>query len=487
MIYGGINVVDHHLKMPKAGNIKKANFKKFDIKKFNIKDISNLNSGMKKILIVFMIAVIGVLSFTAYKVNEIKTRAFSFYLDGQEIGAVRSEEEALSVMNQIKKEISATYDVTSVLANEFLLEPTHAKDSELIPLSELKTSIKSNINFLVSGYSLVIEGQEVGILKSGKETESILEEIKAPYIENIEGTLKEINFLEDIQIAKNEVSIDSISERDKLVEVIRIGTDEIKTHTVEVGESFWTIAKIYDIDVENLVDANPEADPLKLKPGDEVNLVIPTSMLTVETIVQKEYTENTPYEIIVEEDPSLYTNQKKVKVEGKEGLSKVVADETKHNGVLVDKNIISEEILEEPVTQVVIQGTKELPKTAATGKLMMPTRGRFTSGYGHRWGRMHRGIDIAAKTGTPIVAADGGTVIKSGWHGTFGNMIEIDHGNGMVTRYAHASKLLVSRGAKVYKGQHIANVGNTGRSTGAHLHLEVLINGVNVNPSKYVK
>ena len=123
----------------------------------------------------------------------------------------------------------------------------------------------------------------------------------------------------------------------------------------------------------------------------------------------------------------------------------------------------------------------------ATGVFAMPTRGRFSSGYGSRWGRMHRGIDIAAKTGTPINAADGGKVTFAGRQSGYGYMVEIDHENGYKTRYAHCSKLFVSKGDRVYKGEHIANVGNTGRSTGSHLHFEVLKNGVHVNPSKYVK
>ena len=85
------------------------------------------------------------------------------------------------------------------------------------------------------------------------------------------------------------------------------------------------------------------------------------------------------------------------------------------------------------------------------------------------------------------MAADGGSVTKACYSGSYGNIIIINHGNGLVTRYAHCSKLLVNKGEKVYKGQHIAKVGNTGNSTGPHLHLEVLKNGVHQNPSKYVK
>jgi len=117
----------------------------------------------------------------------------------------------------------------------------------------------------------------------------------------------------------------------------------------------------------------------------------------------------------------------------------------------------------------------------------MPTRGRISSRYGMRNGRMHRGLDIAAPTGTAIKAADGGKVIFTGRKGNFGNLVEIDHGNGYVTRYAHCSSINVKTGEKVYKGQVIAKVGSTGRSTGPHLHFEVLKNGRNQNPSGHVR
>ena len=98
----------------------------------------------------------------------------------------------------------------------------------------------------------------------------------------------------------------------------------------------------------------------------------------------------------------------------------------------------------------------------------------------------HEGIDFAAPTGTSIAAAAGGVVVTSEYHHQFGNMLEVDHGNGIVTRYAHASRLLVRVGDIVRRGQHVADVGSTGRSTGAHLHFEVLVMGVQQDPSKFL-
>jgi murein DD-endopeptidase MepM/ murein hydrolase activator NlpD len=117
-----------------------------------------------------------------------------------------------------------------------------------------------------------------------------------------------------------------------------------------------------------------------------------------------------------------------------------------------------------------------------------PARGVFTSGFGWRWGRMHQGIDIAADVGTPIYAAADGVVESSGWNsGGYGNLVEIRHGDGSLTRYAHLDHSLVQKGQQVKQGEQIAEMGSTGYSTGPHLHFEVHLPGDEVvNPIAYL-
>ncbi|MHA7874620.1 DUF5930 domain-containing protein [Roseivivax sp.] len=112
---------------------------------------------------------------------------------------------------------------------------------------------------------------------------------------------------------------------------------------------------------------------------------------------------------------------------------------------------------------------------------------RFTSGFGYRWGRLHAGTDFAAPHGTPIYATADGTVVHAGWQSGYGRLVKIKHEFGIETRYAHNSKLLVKVGQRVSRGQQIAAMGNTGRSTGTHLHYEVRVGGKPVNPMTYIK
>lgn len=121
-----------------------------------------------------------------------------------------------------------------------------------------------------------------------------------------------------------------------------------------------------------------------------------------------------------------------------------------------------------------------------------PVEGPVGSGFGFRsdpfTGRpaLHTGLDFPADMGTPIMAAAGGVVLSAGSHPQYGQLVELDHGNGVVTRYAHTSKMLVKQGDLIRRGQKIAEVGNTGRSTGPHLHFEVLVEGVQQNPAKFL-
>ncbi len=121
----------------------------------------------------------------------------------------------------------------------------------------------------------------------------------------------------------------------------------------------------------------------------------------------------------------------------------------------------------------------------ASGGYAWPMCAPVTSEYGPRWGRIHRGIDQGASTGTPIGAAKAGRVIFAGWQGGYGNLTLIDHG-GAVTAYAHQSRFAVGQGAQVSRGQTIGYVGSTGNSTGPHLHLEIRVNGSAVNPRQYL-
>ncbi|KAA9008972.1 M23 family metallopeptidase [Histidinibacterium aquaticum] len=119
----------------------------------------------------------------------------------------------------------------------------------------------------------------------------------------------------------------------------------------------------------------------------------------------------------------------------------------------------------------------------------MPVRNnfRFTSGFGMRWGRMHEGTDFAAPIGTPIYAPADGVVTHAGWSSGYGRLVKIQHEFGIETRYAHQSRIRVSVGERVSRGQHIGDIGNSGRSTGPHLHYEVRVGGRPVNPMIYIR
>ena len=110
----------------------------------------------------------------------------------------------------------------------------------------------------------------------------------------------------------------------------------------------------------------------------------------------------------------------------------------------------------------------------------------MTSGFGARWGTIHKGIDWGVPVGTACRASRAGRVVSAGWSGGYGYCVVIDHGDGVKTRYAHLSSIQVSAGQYVDQGEVIARTGNTGDSTGPHIHFEIIVNGTAVNPAGYL-
>lgn len=183
----------------------------------------------------------------------------------------------------------------------------------------------------------------------------------------------------------------------------------------------------------------------------------------------------------------LYINEQQVSAQGKNGVMEVTAKVVEINGVVSSTDVLSRKVLKELVNEVVMVGAKAIP-SIGTGVFAQPYYGTITSRFGARWGRTHNGVDICGNTGDPIAAADNGIVITAEYQENgYGNIIIIDHQNGIHTWYAHLDKINVKAGDIVEKGNIIGELGNTGYSTGPHLHFEVRKDGTPVNPSAYIE
>lgn len=338
-----------------------------------------------------------------------------------------------------------------------------------------------------------VNGTPIAYFKTEEEANALLEQVRnkfkpAETVENRE--LVDVYFYEDVKITEKYVDIMSFEGFDTVEEALALvsnGSKERRSHEVQKGENFWTIATLYGISVSDLEAANPDIKPELLQIGMDINLVVAKPMISVCTVERATFKEAIPFEIVYENNSSLFKGEQKTKAEGSYGEREVVAELVKQNGKEVARKTISEQVNSKPVTKVVYKGTKNPPPRVGSGVLSRPVYGGpITSPFGPRGRGRHLGIDIGVKSGTPVMAADGGTVTFAGWGDSYGYHVIIDHGSGMTTLYAHNSSLAVSRGQKVHKGQVISYSGNTGNSYGAHLHFEVRINGVHQNPARYV-
>ena len=262
------------------------------------------------------------------------------------------------------------------------------------------------------------------------------------------------------------------------------------TYTVASGDSPSVIASNNDMSLNELYLLNEglSRKATSLKVGDTivVEKLIPELSVIVKYI--DVHNESIPNKTVYQEDDSLYRGLTVVADVGYDGMMRVTDEVETSNDKELSRTTLEEDILYTAMPKLVLVGTKPIPATGSVGFLIKPLSSyRFTSTFGPRWGRMHNGIDMAVAVGTSVKAADGGTVTFSGWKGRYGYMVEIRHNDSMVTRYAHNSKLLVSVGQEVGQGQIIAKSGNTGTSTGPHLHFEVIKDGECVDPMEYLK
>ncbi|MBQ8184838.1 MAG: peptidoglycan DD-metalloendopeptidase family protein [Lachnospiraceae bacterium] len=316
-------------------------------------------------------------------------------------------------------------------------------------------------------------------------TEELLEEEAAAEEEEpqVQGDgLRELWFSEKVEIVESYVSQDQITPVEEAIELVTKDTEKNQIYEVQAGDTLSGIANGNGMLVKDLLALNEGmTENTVIRVGDELIITVPEPELSVITVEESTYQENYFAETQYILNDEWYTTKSVVRQEGQAGLHEVTALITSKNGIETDREIIAETVLEEPVAEIIEKGTQTPPTY-----IKPLSGGTFTSGFKWRWGRQHKGVDWACPTGTAIMASCGGKVIQAGWFSSYGNCVTIQHPDGRKTRYAHLSKVLVSVGESVAQGEKIALSGNTGRSTGPHLHFEIIINGSQVDPLKYL-
>ncbi|MFW5981924.1 MAG: peptidoglycan DD-metalloendopeptidase family protein [Halanaerobiaceae bacterium] len=363
----------------------------------------------------------------------------------------RQENEDIENTNDNTDENSDEKDSKSVQEED--LNFVEEIKTELNKLNSINTEEKS---LLIANDILNTDNENKNKNEFSLESDAVMEikilSAELSSRENI-GPFSEKNE-ETTMISRNSIEVDTrIEEPSRKKSLL----DQVRVHKVENGDNLWDIAGEYDIDIDTLIGANDITNMNTIGIGDELKI------LPVKGIL---YTVN-PGE-------SLWTVSRKFNVS---------------SAKIVEANGLDDPDLVQPGVSLILPGVK--PEFGYQDRLaesfMRPlSGGRVSSPFGPRWGRMHTGIDYAVSTGTEIRAARAGKIVYSGWSTGYGETVIIEHQKGVRSLYAHNSRLLVRGGQHVERGQVIALSGNTGNSTGPHLHFEIQINGKPVNPANYL-
>lgn len=325
------------------------------------------------------------------------------------------------------------------------------------------------------------------LTKSLAET-SIGDELKS--FDDYEYGLKSLKFDNNIEIVDAYILPTQIQDTDEAIEEIIVAQEKDSVYEVQSGDTLSQIAEKVNIPMDKIIEMNDTLDNENsmIRVGQELTITMPEPILSVERSVLEYVEEVYDAEIEYVLNDDWYTTDRQTLQQPSSGFRNIVAETVYRNDKEKERIVVKQEVLLEAVPKIVEKGTK-IPPT-----FIKPlSGGRISSTFGYRKRpnvagatAYHGAIDWATPTGTPVYASCGGTVTQAGWMGGYGYCVFIKHPGGRESRYAHLSRVLVSKGQSVSQGQQIARSGNTGASTGPHLHFEILINGTKVNPLKYL-
>lgn len=319
--------------------------------------------------------------------------------------------------------------------------------------------------------------------------EAVDELLAGDGFEDYEYGVQEMSFGSSIEVADAYLMRDQLNTVEEVIEAITAAQEKSSIYKVESGDTLSGISMDTNIPMEKIIALNPaiESETSTIRIGQEIIITSPAPPLTIKRKEQIYIEEDYDAETVYVDNNDWFTNQTVTLQQPSAGHRNIVAIVDYENDKEVNREVVKQEVVLEAVPKIVERGTKTPPTyikpisggrmSSTFGPRKAPTKGAST---------YHKGIDWSIATGTSVYASSGGTVTKAGWARGYGYCVTIRHPDGKETVYAHLSKVLVKAGQTVRQSDRIALSGNSGVSTGPHLHFEIHVNGVAVNPLKYL-
>lgn len=433
---------------------------------------------------------------------------YKVYVKGVEVGSVQSEEQLKKLYETKRMEYAKKYPGVNMVLNTSVVTTGVQKAYKAdINSSATLDKLDGMLTGYAKGVQLTVNGESIGVVKDKATAQAVLKQVQKKYIPAGEGTtspikaltrktsigsqsaapkawLQSVGINEDVTLESVKVDPNKVLNTAEAVKALTEGREAPITYTVKEGDSLSSIATRYNMTAWQVKQNNPGSKELYLQIGDTLKLTAPKAPVTVKTV------EKVVEQIAIEPEREIRKSEElkagvtKVVRPGQDGLKQMDYRLTKENGEVVREEWLGQKVIKASVTEVVLQGTKVVGE--GSGQFAWPISGAtMSSSFGRRWGKMHEGVDLVGSH--DVKAADEGTVSFAGVQNGYGNVIMINHGNGYQTVYGHLSSIGVHVGQVVTQGESIAVMGNTGHSTGTHLHFEVRKNNTPQNPMTYLR
>ncbi len=451
-------------------------------KKNNYKDILKDKKNHKYFVILACIIFFGFILFTFSK------NANQVFVGDNPVAIIRKDSNLTkdTVEQAAKAKLATELGVKDIKIDQpITFKPIHVRKRNINTEDQALTNITRSITYKVEGMMFVINNKDILAVASSDEANEIEDELKKPY-DKEDQNLVEIGFVEDLKVVPKYVNEDDILSKEEALDTFKGKTKESQVYKLKQGDTLFGVAMKYGMSLKKLLEINPGmTENSLLQIGDKINVSVSKPMLSVVTYEEVTYDQILKKPVEKKTNDKEYISYSKVLQEGKDGKASITEKIKRVNGIETGREQLHKQIISEPVKEIVEVGTSKTPPKYALGSFIYPVRGRITDYFGARRGE-HKGIDISASYGSSVWAADGGVVSFSGKSSGYGNLVIINHENGYSTYYGHNSSILVKVGERVSQGEVIAKVGSTGRSTGNHVHFEVVKNGTKENPLKYL-